>query len=214
MGLWMVRSNPGSQERITDFLMGGIIAVHWGIGDLTGCKTKEDVAKVVAQKKLEARDASLKTGLLYKFVNEMKIGDLCLVPNGDEVYVGEIVSNYHFDSGSKGFEHQRKVRWHGGELIWREDLPGELQKSLRSRLALADITKHEELFNKYLNSEPIIEVESDDLYPDLELIALWDEAIQIIKNEINSDDPDRRLKAAIAVIGLNGKKNLDTLLNK
>ncbi|MEB8573088.1 hypothetical protein [Bacillus cereus] len=207
--LWMVRAFPGQVDRMVKFLESNIIAVHWGIGDLTGCTTKQDVAKVVSQANLQARDASLKTGLLHRFVNQMKINDYCIVPYENVFYIGIIKSDYYFDVNSQKCEHQRKVEWlFDGEGFSRDELPTSIQASLRSQLGLADLSQHINVFNKYLNKKQGINTSEeldDSLVIEDELDGLLLDAMKIIKDEINSDDPDRRLKAAIAVLELNNK---------
>jgi len=206
--LWMVRAFPDKIDRMTEFLEDNTIAVHWGIGDLTGCTTKKDVEKVLAKANLLPRNASLKTGLLNRFVNQMKIGHYCIVPYHDVFYTGIIKSDYYFDSNSKKFEHQRKVEWlFEGEPFSRGELPEPIQASLKTQLGLADFTQHESIFVKHLNQKQGIddlEDESSEITPiEIELNSLLIDAMKIIKDGINSDDPDRRLKAAIAVMELN-----------
>ena len=156
------------------------------------------------------RDASLKTGLLHRFVNQMKPGHHLIVPYHDVFYTGIIKSDYYFDPNSQKFEHQRKVEWlFDGEPFSREELPEPIQASLKSQLGLADLTQHESIFVKYLNRKQGIddlEDESNKITPiETELNSLLLDAMKIIKDEINSDDPNRRLKAAIAVMELNAK---------
>lgn len=209
--LWLVRSNPNGINRMVDFLNQNIIAVHWGIGDLTGCATKEDVAKVVKHANLLPRDASLKTGLLNRFKNKMKIDDFCIIPYNDVFYCCKIKSDYYYDPLSKGFEHQRKVEWlFDGEPFDRQELPDVLQASLKTQLGLADISQHEFIFKRYLNkkmgiNEPSNDEENQHISLEIELNDLLNDAMEIIKDELNSDDPDRRLKAAIAIMELNNK---------
>ncbi|WGT39966.1 hypothetical protein QH639_04075 [Lysinibacillus sp. 1 U-2021] len=210
--LWMVRAFPDQTDRMTEFLEDNIIAVHWGIGDLTGCSTKKDVENVVAQANLMPRDASLKVGLLDRFVNQMKIGDYCIVPYNDVFYTGIIKSDYYFDPNSQKFEHQRKVEWlFDGEPFNRNELPEAIQVSIKSQLGLIDMAKHRSIFIKYLNQKQGIGIndlsdESNEIsLIEDELNSLVIDAMKIIKDEINSDDPDRRLKAAIAVMELNNK---------
>ncbi|MER2007689.1 MAG: hypothetical protein ABS939_09575 [Psychrobacillus sp.] len=208
--LWMVRAFPDQTNRMREFLEDNIIAVYWGIEDLTGCTTKKDVEKVVAKANLLPRDASLKTGLLNRFVNQMEIGHYCIVPYEDVFYTAIIKSDYYYDQNSQKFEHQRKVEWlFDGNSFSRNELPEIIQASLKSQLGLVDLTKHESLFVKYLNQKQGIEVleeEISDISPmKIELDSLIKDAMKIIKDEINSDDPDRRLKAAIAVMELNNK---------
>lgn len=203
----MTRAFPGDTNRLEDFLEKGIIAVHWNIGDLTGCTTKEQVAKVVADANLKPRNASLKTGLLFRFSNLMKIGDYCIVPFKDVFYLAIIKSNYYFDSASVTFEHQRKVEWlFDAEPFGREELPKKIQTSLKSQLGLADLTQHESLFKNYLLKKQKGESwESEGESMADEMNSLETAAMNIIKAEIASDDPDRRLQAAIAIMELNYK---------
>ncbi len=206
--LWMIRSFPGNTDRIVEFLELNIIAVHWGIGDLTGCNSKDDIAKVVSQENLQQRDASLKTGLLNRFVNYMEVGDFCIVPHGDVFYVGIIRSEYYFDPNSPKYEHQREVEWLCGDKPFgrREDLPAKLQASLKTQLGLADLTQHELIFNQYMNKKQGIVNADDSEEKDslvFELDSLVKDAMGIIKEEMKSDDPNRRLQAAIAVMKLN-----------
>lgn len=208
MGLWMVRAFPGQTNRITDFLEKEIIAVHWKVGDLTGCTTKEQVEKVVANANLLPRDASLKTGLLFRFSNSMRIGHYCIVPHGDDFYVAVIKSDYYYDSTSVTFEHQRKVEWlFDAKPFAREELPIEIQTSLKSQLGLTDMTQHEILFKNYLTKKQkggsLEELEDESMA--VEMNSLEAAAMDIIKAEIASDDPDRRLQAAIAIMELNYK---------
>ncbi|MDA2732897.1 hypothetical protein PDR34_24400 [Bacillus cereus] len=207
--LWMVRAFPDQTDRMEEFLESDIIAVHWGISDLTGCTTKQDVANVVAQANLKVRDASLKTGLLHRFVNQMNINNHCIVPYGDVFYTCLIKSDYYYDPNSKKFEHQRKVEWlFDGKPFRREELPEPIQASLKSQLGLADLSQHINIFNKYLNKKQgtnTSEELDDSLVIEDELDELLLDAMKIIKDEIKSDDPDRRLKAAIAVLELNNK---------
>ncbi|MDK8747727.1 hypothetical protein QP810_10915 [Streptococcus agalactiae] len=219
--LWMVRSFPNQTDRMTEFLEDNIIAVHWGIGDLTGCTTKQDIAKIIEQANLQPRDASLKTGLLYRFAIQMKVGDYCIVPYNDVFYTGIIKSDYYFDSKSQKFEHQRKVEWlFNGESFVREALPKQIQTSLKSQLGLVDLSQHQLAFERFVNHWKsigelgILEMwnkheESDDDVVGEQLSSLLNDAMKIIEDEMKSDDPNRRLKAAIAVLELNNKKVLN-----
>jgi len=193
------------------FLERNIIAVHWGIADLTGCNTKEEIANVVGQAKLLPRDASLKTGLLDRFVNKMQIGDYCIIPYEDVFYTAVINSNYYFDPNSEKYEHQRKVEWlFDQEPFDRGELPLQLQASIKSQLGLANISKNESDFIRYLNEKQGIDLDDEALeggsfVSDINLLAV--DALNILKIEMDSDDPNRRLQAAIAIMELSINAN-------
>ncbi len=100
--------------------------------------------------------------------------------------------------------HQRKVEWlFDGEPFGRDELPKQLQTSLKSQLGLADITQHEPTFFKYLNKKQGSDIddeanENNSLVSNLD--SLVEDAINVLKEEIHSDDPNRRLQAAIAIM--------------
>lgn len=207
--LWMVRAFPDQIDRKEEFLENDIIAVYWGVGDLTECLNKHQIEESVAQLDLAPRDASLKVGLLDRFRNLMQPNDYVIVPYHDVFYTGIIKSDYYFDPNSQRFEHQRKVEWlFDKKSFSRDELPEAIQITIKSQLGLVGMDKHESIFMKYLNHK--LGIETDDLSNDSngipqtesELNSLVVDALKIIKDEINSDDPDRRLKAAIAVMEL------------
>lgn len=220
--LWMVRAFPDQTDRMTEFLEDNIIAVYWGVDDLTGCVTKQDIAKVVANANLQPRDASLKTGLLYRFAIQMKVGDYFIVPYNDVFYTGIIKSDYYFNPNAQKFEHQRKVEWlFNGEPFNREMLPKQIQTSLKSQLGLADLSQHGSIYKMCINKWKSMdelgifdlwdkpeELDEGDLVGE-QLSSLLNDAMKIIEDEIKSDDPDRRLKAAIAVLEINNKQTLN-----
>lgn len=50
MAVWMVRPFPEQVDRKDVFLQKNIIAVSWGIDDLTNCNDKEMISQVVEKK--------------------------------------------------------------------------------------------------------------------------------------------------------------------
>lgn len=205
MSVWMVRPFPEQVDRKDVFLQKDIIAVSWGIDDLTHCDDKDMISQVVERKNLEPRDASLKVGLLDKFKNQMKIGDYVLLPYGDFFYVGVIKSDYYYNEHDKTYAHQRKVEWLFDAIpIERITLPEPIQKSIKSRLSLADLSQHDSKFKEFVGQMILGEDVINDSEPDitesindLSLISL-----EVIRNELKSDDPNRRLQAAICVMNL------------
>ncbi|KML32363.1 hypothetical protein [Rossellomorea marisflavi] len=209
--LWMVRAFPNKVNRMEEFLSEGIIAVYWGVGDLTDCNTKSEVASVVRKTSVDSRNTSLQIGLLNSFVNRMSIGDYCIVPHKKRFFVAKITSDYFYNQNSSQYEHQRKAEWlFNGKSLEREDLPEKLQNSTRTMLGLANLSKHYETFIQYLDRKNNTTEDSsneEDTTSD-ELSSLVTRAISILKDEIASDDPDRRLKAAIAVMDLSNRSSL------
>ncbi|MEN0644938.1 hypothetical protein MKY91_17415 [Alkalicoccobacillus gibsonii] len=71
------------------------------------------------------------------------------------------------------------------------------------------MSQHHEAFLQFMNSY----AESDDgetvevCHTSTELSLLVPSAVAILRDELASNDPDRRLKAAIAVMEMNQKQN-------
>lgn len=153
--LWMIRPYPEGIDRVQAFIHNGMIAVSWGVPDITGCYTKEEIAKIVATVEDEPSAANLKTDLLNRFSNQLTIGDYVIVPNADVVYTAMVTSDYYYAANTPEYGHQHKVEWlFGGKPISHKDLPEEIQKALnKTRIAFSDIAEFEYTFKEYLNDK-------------------------------------------------------------
>lgn len=195
--LWLVRPLPRGENRLAFFIEKSIIQVGWNnIGDLSNCKTREDVRHVVDQVQLEPRDANLKVGLHYNFAIQMKIGDYCIIPNEDYFYVAVITGEYEYIIENE--LHTRTVKFLNNREIYarKEELPEALGRSIKSRLALANLTTHIELFLSFLENKN--RGTSVSMMEKMQI--LLPKAVEIIEEELESDDKYHRLLAAMSVI--------------
>lgn len=128
-----------------------------------------------------------------------------MLPYVDVFYVGVVKGDYYFNSNEPTYAHQRKVEWlFGAQPMERHMLPEAIQKSIRSKLGLADLSQHDLKFKEFvgqlvLGEEEINDSDTDirEIINDLSLISL-----EVIRNELESDDPNRRLQAAICIMNL------------
>lgn len=143
---WLIRPYPHKQLRLSEFLDKEIIAVGWPcIGDLNG-KSREELKKTLSE--LPYSYGGLILGNAYAtidiFVNQMKVGDLLLMPNGDDIYFGKILSDYYLDSSvdndRDGYPHQRSAKWLKNTS--RKELSKELRLSLRAHRTTANLSHH------------------------------------------------------------------------
>lgn len=200
--LFLVRAKVENENRIQDFLSKNIIAIGWpGLSDLTGLNKDE-----IAEKLEEAGYSTSNTtvGLMNHFVNNIKIGDLCLVPNPDnnDVYLCEVKSNYYFNSENKSFPHTHNVEFLNKENPFnRNDFSEELNKALKPLMTVADVTHRLFELERYMATE---EEESVETFNELEreLMELLPIAIENIKQGLNSDDYDKKIYASFEVIKL------------
>ena len=100
------------------FLKKNQVALGWeAMGDLGTLATTRDAFK---EKLIEAYPDRkpgyypMATGQLFRFVHEIKAGDLIVYPSKRDkrVYVGEVTGPYlHVEKGSDSYPHRRAVKW-------------------------------------------------------------------------------------------------------
>lgn len=143
---WLVRPMPHGINRVSEFKEKKIIAVGWpSIGDLNG-KSREDLKQLLSQPPYNLNGLAL--GNAYAtidiFVNQMQIGDLVLMPNGDDIYFGEITGDYYLDStvdsDDEGYPHQRTIKWISDAS--RKELSMDLRSSLKVHRTTANLSHH------------------------------------------------------------------------
>lgn len=143
---WLIRPVPHGIPRITEFKEKKIIAIGWPcIGDLKG-KSREDLKLLLSNPPYSLTGLAL--GNAYAtidiFVNQMNVGDLLLMPYGDDIYLGEITSDYYLnlsvDSYEEGYPHQRTAKWFTN--VSRKDLSMDLRSSLKVHRTTANLSHH------------------------------------------------------------------------
>lgn len=150
MAIYCVRGNFG--EYTQQFLEGGFVAIGWLEDDnLSSIKTN-DYDKLTSIYKNHYRTASKMSaaqniGQIWRFLIELKQKDTVITPgeNVEDLFYGEIKSDYYFEKDSNcPYPHRKKVDWNKKPLL-RTSLSIPLQNSLRSSLTVFNI-KHETAF--------------------------------------------------------------------
>jgi restriction system protein len=100
------------------FLKENVVALGWNeMGDLGHLKpTREAFRAAVIKAYPSAKPGAIpnSTGQIFRFVHEMRIGDLILYPSKIDrrVHIGVIDGPYaYFPESKQGFPQRRKVRW-------------------------------------------------------------------------------------------------------
>lgn len=144
---WLIRAKPNFTDRHQEFLDNGIAAIGWpGIGDLTD-KPGEELKRILAKPPYNFSGQTLGSthATVDLFVNRMQIGDLILMPNGDDIHFGEIQSDYIYDPSkdnpNDGYPHQRKVVW-SEKTAARDQLSAELRGALKSPRMASQLSGH------------------------------------------------------------------------
>lgn len=143
---WLIRPVPHGTNRLHEFKEKGFIAVGWpGIGNLAG-KSREDLKLLLSKPPYNLN--SLALGNTYAtldiFVNQMNINDFILMPDGSDIYLGQLTGSYHYDStvdnDQTGYPHQRTVKWLSHTV--RENLSMNLRSALKVHRTAANLSTH------------------------------------------------------------------------
>ena len=137
--------------------------------------------------------SNVKLGVINHFVNNIQVGDLCIIPYGDKIYIAKVTSPYYYDATKvdDGYPHQRKVEFiNKDNPISRATLPEVIRKSLGAQNYVAHLKHRIEEFRAFLSKT---ECTKDNINLQEQLISLLPKAIENIKNAIDSDDVQQRL---------------------
>lgn len=99
------------------FLHGNKIAIGWPeMGDLSRLNNSRDAFKAAyAEAYSDAKPGSIPTcaGMLYRFVNEVQVGDYIVFPSKLDrmINIGVVESEYKYDGTENDYVQQRDVKW-------------------------------------------------------------------------------------------------------
>lgn len=140
VGVFLMRVAPSKRDRVPEALQAHEIIIGWSKArgllkpDLTREGFKRLIRNAYPQRYPTDREAGRGTGEMWRFIREMKVGDLAVVPHGSEFYVARVLGPARYDAGrvSDDMAYRRPVEWIAGPIP-RGDAPPHLQKELKSR---------------------------------------------------------------------------------
>lgn len=143
--MWIVRAGENA-FLIDDFKDLNIVAIGWGMGDLSGMSSDE-IKLLMAKEDPNASNVSLgiNSGQVIRFVCDFKIGDWVISynPKTRNYLVGKIASDYYYSSklaekynsdGNYFFNHTHDVEWIGEAC--RDDLKEVSLKPLKNPMTI------------------------------------------------------------------------------
>lgn len=170
--VWMLRPNPHNINRMREFIDNGIVAIGWPeLSSLNGRKKGFITSELPKYFPNDTRiQIGIAAGTINRFVNEIRVNDLLIVPNENDVYFCKVVSDYYYEpsksSEAEGYPHQRKVQWLKGP-VRREDIPESVKESLRAPRTLADFSHHIDVILSFIEddaSKELVNISNDDEY--------------------------------------------------
>lgn len=201
MNIFQMKTKPHGIERINEFLGENFICIGWpGIGNLEQEDKDQIRNRLERVYNISGHRLGNALGQVNTFVNTMKKDDVVLIVEKNWAHIG-IVNNYnyvkHYDNDIEGMCHRRDVKWVNKILI--NDLNSSIQKLLSNRNTICqypETIKASEL-DVFLKKGLSISGENS-----AKLEALFCSALNILEEELKSEDSDRRLKAATELIRL------------
>lgn len=147
MAVWLIRAGShGEFEQ--KFLQESRVYVTWEklSHDLAKLPNRESLFAILSHLYPEAKVKRLQnwTSQIWPFVNEIKEGDLVVLPlkTQPSVFIGEVTSNYQFEpKGPDPFFHWRSVRW-VGESIPRVNFGKDLLYTFGAYLTICRVQRN------------------------------------------------------------------------
>jgi len=162
--VWLLRAGRRGRYA-TDFEAAGITAIGWpDVGDLSG----RDRGEIVAAVKHHYGDkgAAGTGGMLYRFANEIAVGDWALMPDSEtrEIHAGRVTGDYEYraDPPVTDYPNIRAVAW--DQRFSRDELPKRILYQLGSLLTVSQPSGQSDL-RSFLEGAEVPDEEGDDDTP-------------------------------------------------
>lgn len=119
---FILRIAPGGEDKVPEALQSSELIIGWADADgllqpsLSWENFREIVRRAYYADQPDLRRAGAAAGHLWRFIREMKSGDLVVVPHGAEFYVAEISGPATYDRAkvNEDSAYRRKVQWLNG----------------------------------------------------------------------------------------------------
>ena len=133
--LWIVRSGRKGEFEAPALERNEMFVGWETIGDLRGFKDRDAIFEGLRKTYPDSPKGRLSKWAtqLYRFVNDIRAGDLVVMPGKRKkgVFIGEVDGEYRFDPSSE-LRHSRRVRWNEEPVprdVFKEDLLGSFNSS-------------------------------------------------------------------------------------
>lgn len=201
MNLFYIQSTVHGTDRTADFLEDNFIGIDWpATGDLEQLPAEEWKEQIRQHYAIPESELSGVIATLQTFVNIMQDGDHVLIYDDEWVYVGDVGDYFYDDSVSTGEDsicHRRGVTWLG--RIPRT----EINDKVRDLISNAPIISIFEYPLSQAQLDPwISRTETETAVQ--QSVGVDDRAVQealdVLKNALQSEDEELRIRAATAIL--------------
>jgi hypothetical protein len=143
--VWLIRAGSGGRFA-SEFVGQGIAAIGWPeVGDLSG-RDRADLTTAVSEA-YEDTSAGTVAGQLYRFANELAVGDLVVTPDSQtrELHVGRVTGAYEFRDHAPIEGHPNTVRVEWIDQFSRDELPRRVLYKLGALMTVSTPSAQEHL---------------------------------------------------------------------
>ncbi|KWX78650.1 hypothetical protein [Paenibacillus jilunlii] len=203
MKLFRVKTGLPGVDRMKEFLEDNYVCIGYtGIGDLEHAGKKEIRTRLILAGTTAGAELEAAADSLDMFVNVMQDGDYVLIGDGEWAYLGDLGDYFYaeaFDSAEDGRCHRRGV-------TWLKTVPAPALNPLLSAWIGGEepVLQYDgplpearlELWITDPSADGIHEGEKTGTV-DAETLS---KALAVLKCALDSGDPDRRERAAIALL--------------
>lgn len=146
---FVLRIAPGGADKVPEALRSGELIIGWAQADglldsnLSWESFRDIVRRAYYGDQPDLRRAGGAAGHLWRFIREMKLGDLVVVPYGAEFFVAEVSGPATYDRAKVNDDsaYRRAVRWlNGGKSISRQLARSALLSRMKTQGTCADAT--------------------------------------------------------------------------
>ena len=196
----------------------GFVSVGWDeLGNLATLDGNRDAFKTAlreAYPEYKEGAVPVAAGVLYRFVHEMKTGDLVLYPYKPDstLAFGRITGNYRYEPSADLHRHRRDVEWLDSGVP-RQKFSQAALYEIGSAVTLFNVKRHANEFLTYLGTEPSDEISSPQApsdetevaedEPNAARIEEWtrDYIIQTLSHELSGHDFEHFVAELLQAMG-------------
>ncbi|SDX57034.1 hypothetical protein [Paenibacillus sp. CF384] len=197
MQLFRMRVESEGKNGLAEFVENHYISCgRPGIGDMSGLTEAELAAALVEGAGLDGSELVSEVEAHYAFAQVMQDGDYIIVGDSDRMYLGDLGDYYYLDD----FDNEADQSGHRRGVTWLRSLHGEeLQPEL---LAFLEQEGKLGMFGRAVSKEQLERLLAGQAPAGTRLVdeVTVQEALDILKAAMRSEDVERRERAAVAIL--------------
>lgn len=141
--IWMVRAGQGGYL-FEDFMKNNVVAIGWDkVKNLSKVKSNEEIKEAIKKAYPETKGGSfyMSASQMSKFRLDFNVGDMVITydPQNRKYWVGEIKSDYEYNTKLLEYHHVRRVKWIKG--IDRDDLSVPTKNTLGAISTIFELSR-------------------------------------------------------------------------